>query len=263
MDSYKTIEITTERNAATIWLNRPEVRNAFNALMISEITGAFDILGEDNSVRIIIIRGKGKSFCAGADMNWMMESSSLSREDNYREALLLSECFFKIYSSHKPVLAVVHGASMGGGNGLVAASDIALCTDDTVFSLSEVKIGLVPSVIAPYIIKRIGEFPARELMLTARRISGIEAAGYGLVNHSYPAEEMDMEADLLVGQLLEGGPEALVICRKLMYDVCNNLNICNAVGKTAEMIAAIRTSEEAREGMAAFLEKRKPGWLTG
>jgi methylglutaconyl-CoA hydratase len=263
MDNYQTIEITKERKVATIWLNRPEVRNAFNATMISEIGGAFDRLGEDSTVMVIIIRGRGKSFCSGADLNWMKEASSLSREDNYREALLVSECFFKIYSSAKPVVAWVHGASTGGGNGLVAAADIALCTDDTVFSLSEVKIGLVPSVIAPYIVKRIGEFPARELMLTAKRISGIEAARCGLVNHSYPAEDMEMEAGLLVEQLLEGGPEAGVICRKLIYDVCNNMNICDAVGKTAELLANIRASEEAQEGMAAYLEKRKPGWVTG
>jgi methylglutaconyl-CoA hydratase len=261
MRNYETIEIIKENVVATIWLNRPDIRNAFNGIMIEELTSAFELLGKDDRVRLIILRGRGKAFCAGADLNWMRQAKNDSREENYRESLKLSECFFKIYTCEKPVITCIHGASTGGANGLVAASDIALCADDTVFSLSEVKIGLVPSVISPYIIKRIGEFPARELMLTARRIYGIEAAQRGLVNQSFPVEELDQELAMLVEQLIEGGPEALGITKRLIFDVCNNLTPDNAVAKTAGIIADIRTSEEAQEGMAAYLEKRKPNWI--
>lgn len=260
MKKYRTIEITTEHAVSTIWLNRPEVRNAFNAEMVRELTSAFEELGNDSSVRIILLRGRGKTFCAGADLNWMREAAGYSRDKNYREALDLSKCFYKIYSCPRPIITIVHGASTGGANGLVAASDIVLSTDDAVFSLSEVKIGLVPAVISPYIIKRIGEFPARELMLTAKRIYGIEASERGLVNYHYPAEKLEDEVKNLVNQLLECGPEALGITRKLIFDVCNRFTLDEAIEKTAAIIADIRASDEGQEGMAAFLEKRKPGW---
>jgi methylglutaconyl-CoA hydratase len=260
MNKYQTIELTADKSVSTIWLNRPEVRNAFNVTMVKELTESFEKLGRDNSVRIIVIRGRGKTFCAGADLNWMLEAVNYSREENYREAMQLSQCFYRIYSCPKPVIALVHGASTGGANGLVAASDIALSADDTVFTLSEVKIGLVPAVISPYIIKRIGEFPARELMLTAKRIHGREAAERGLVNHSYPDEELDQELEQLIEQLLQGGPEALRITKELVFDVSNNLTLSNTIEKTAGIIAEIRASGEGQEGMAAFLEKRKPRW---
>ena len=260
MNKYQTIEITADKSVSTIWLNRPEVRNAFNAGMVAELAESFEELGSNSSVRVIVIRGRGKAFCAGADLNWMRESVTYSREKNYREAMQLSECFYKIYSCPKPVITLVHGASTGGANGLVAASDIAISADDTVFSLSEVKIGLVPAVISPYIIKRIGEFPARELMLTAKRIHGREAAERGLVNHSYPEEELDQELAKLIEQLIEGGPGALRITKELVFDVCNNLTLSSTIEKTAGIIAEIRTSGEGQEGMSAFLEKRKPRW---
>ncbi len=260
MSKYQTIEVTTDKPVSTIWLNRPQVRNAFNLTMISELTEIFEKLGNDNSVRIIVIRGRGKAFCAGADLNWMLEAANYTREKNYSEAMQLSECFYNIYSSPKPVITVVHGASTGGANGLVAASDIALSADDAVFSLSEVKIGLVPAVISPYIIKRLGEFPARELMLTAKRIHGREAEERGLVNHSYPVEELDQELEQLIEELIQGGPEALRKTKELVFDASNNQTMKNMIEKTAEIIAEIRTSGEGREGMAAFLEKRKPRW---
>lgn len=260
MNNYQTIEVTAGKPVATVRLNRPEVRNAFNALMIREITRAFEELSADKSVRLILIRGNGKVFCSGADLNWMKEAVSHSEEENYREALELAECFQTIYTCPKPVITIVHGASTGGANGFVAVADIALTTDDAVFSLSEVRSGLVPAVISPYIIKRIGEFPARELMLTARRIHGIEAADRGLVNWHYASEELEEGVNKIVHQILEGGPEALAITRKLIYDVSNNWSFDEAIGKTASIIASIRVSDEGREGMAAFLEKRKPRW---
>lgn len=257
---YKTLETTSEDKVFTIWLNRPDVRNAFNLDMIKELTGIFGELSADKSVRVIVLRGRGKVFCAGADLNWMLEAANYSREENYSEASMLSRCFYTIYSIPKPVISIIHGAATGGANGFVAASDIALSANDAVFSLSEVKIGLVPAVISPYIIKRIGEFPARELMLTAKRISGKEAAGIGLVNRSLPAEELDSELKQLTGQLIEGGPQALEITKRLIYDITNELSLNEAVEQTSGIIADLRASEEGREGMAAFLEKRKPRW---
>ncbi len=259
----KTIEITRQNAVATIWLNRPEIHNALNITMITELTGAFTELGSDNSMRVIVLRGRGKSFCAGADLKWMKEAAKSSREENYNEALRLSECFHKIYSCPKPVITLIHGAATGGGCGLVAASDIAISADDAIFSLSEVRLGLVPSVISPYIIKRIGEFPARELMLTARRIFGREAAERGLVNRSCQVRELDQVMENVTEELLQGGPEAMVICKQLIFETCNRISTDDSVRYNAEIFAQIRTSQEGREGMTAFLEKRKPKWLGG
>lgn len=261
--NLETIEIIRKNGMATIRLNRPEVHNAFNAKMIEEITTAFTELGSDKSIRFIILRGNGKSFCAGADLNWMKEAAGYTREQNEREALQLSECFYKIYTCPLPVITVVHGASTGGANGFVAAADISVCTDETVFSLSEVKIGLVPSVISPYIVKRIGEFPSRELMLTARRIYGDEAEDLGLVNQCCPVTELDQVVENLTSHLMEGGPKAQDICKKLIYNVSNKFSTEDAVKETGHIISEIRTSEEGREGMSAFLEKRKPRWTEG
>jgi methylglutaconyl-CoA hydratase len=260
MDDYNTIEISRGKNSATIWLNRPDVHNAFNAEMIAELSLAVSKLGNDKSLRLIIIRGRGKSFCAGADLNWLKESVTLTREQNYNEALQLSDCFYRIYSCPKPVITLVHGASTGGANGMVAASDIAICSDDAIFSLSEIKLGLVPSVISPYIIKRIGEFPARELMLTGRRITGREAAERGLVNHSCQVNEVDQALENIAAELAEGGPQALGICKRLIADVSSSLTIEESVAATSGILAEIRISEEGQEGIAAFLEKRKPLW---
>jgi methylglutaconyl-CoA hydratase len=260
MNAYNTIEISGGKNNATIWLNRPDVRNAFNAEMIEELTVAVSTLGSDKSLRLLIIRGRGKSFCAGADLNWMKESITHTREQNYDEALKLSDCFYKIYSCPIPVITLVHGASTGGANGLVAASDIAICSDDAIFSLSEIRLGLVPSVIAPYIIKRIGEFPARELMLTGRRITGREAAERGLVNQSCQVNEIDQALENIVAELSECGPRALGICKQLIAEVSSRLTIEESVTATSGILAEIRISEEGQEGMAAFLEKRKPRW---
>lgn len=261
MERFQTINLSINRSVSTIWLNRPEVRNAFNAEMINELLSALSKVEKDSQVRVIVIRGKGKVFCSGADLNWMRDAVNYSREENFREATLLSKLFGRIYACSKPVITVVHGASTGGANGLVAASDVALSADDAVFSLSEVKSGLVPAVISPYIIKRTGEFSARELMLTARRIYGKEAAERRLVNHSFPAEELDRELGETIDHLLEGGPEALKITKSMIRDVCNNWNFETAVEETAVIIADMRTSEEGQEGMTAFLEKRKPGWV--
>ncbi len=169
---YQTLFIEYNGRIATIWLNRPDIRNAFNEVMIGELIKAFKEVESKNDIRIIFLRGKGKAFCAGADLNWMRDVANYSYDQNLKESLQLSECFNTIYNCKIPTVAVVHGAAIGGANGLLAACDIAVCTDDTVFSLSEVKIGIVPACISPFVMKRVGEYGSRELMLTGRRING-------------------------------------------------------------------------------------------
>lgn len=261
MNSYTTIKLSIENGIATILLNRPEIRNAFNEVMISELTQAFQFVEKMNEVRVILLKGEGKSFCAGADLNWMRDVSTYTFEQNYAESYRLSQCFYTIYTSAKPTIAIVHGAAIGGANGLLAACDMAICADDTTFSLSEVKIGIVPACISPYVIKRVGEYGARELMLTGRRINGKEAETYKLINKSLPAEQMEAYLQNIIDMLLSSGPAAITHCKNLIDKVVNHIDLDEALSYTARMIAEIRASAEGQEGMAAFLEKRKPGWV--
>ena len=191
----------------------------------------------------------------------MKAVSRNSYEQNYSESLLLSKCFLTIYNCPKPTLAVVHGVALGGANGLLSACDLAYCTDDATFSLSEVKIGIVPACISPYVIKRVGEYGARELMLTGRRIKGKEAEHFRLVNKSVPAEILDETIAGLIALLRTSGPMAMSQCKSLIHQVANELTLMEAYDYTARMIAEIRASGEGQEGMNAFLEKRKPNWV--
>lgn len=259
--NYKTLLIEYSDNIATIWLNRPEIRNAFNEVMISDLIIAFNEVQSHKDTRVVILRGKGKAFCAGADLNWMRDVAKYSYEENLKESLQLSECFNTIYNCTIPSIALVHGAAIGGANGLLSACDIAVCADDTVFSLSEVKIGIVPACISPFVIKRVGEFGAKELMLTGRRINGKEAEWFRLVNKSLPENEVDAYIDQMTGMLLTSGPKAVSNCKVLIDHVSNKITLKEALSYTAGMIAEIRSSEEGQEGMAAFLEKRKPNWI--
>jgi methylglutaconyl-CoA hydratase len=259
MKDYKTIETENNQGVLTLWLNRPDVHNAFDETMLRELTDCIEAL--DPSVLCVILRGRGKSFCAGVDLNWMKAVSQNSYEQNYTESLLLSKCFLAIYNCPKPTIAVVHGVALGGANGLLSACDLAYCTDDATFSLSEVKIGIVPACISPYVIKRVGEYGAKELMLTGRRIKGKEAEHFRLVNKSVPAGILDETLADVIALLRTSGPKAMSQCKTLIHDVANKLTLMEAYDYTARMIAEIRASEEGQEGMNAFLEKRKPNWV--
>lgn len=259
---YTTISIEHKGKIATIFLNRPDIRNAFNEVMIRELIDAFKCLSERNDTNVIVLRGRGKAFCAGADLNWMRDVANYSYEQNLKESLQLSECFDTIYNCKVPTIALVHGAAIGGANGLLSACDIAICDDETVFSLSEVKIGIVPACISPFVIKRVGEFAAKELMLTGRRINGKEAEWFRLVNKSLPSRDLEDYLDKIVQQLLTSGPKAVTHCKVLIDQVTNKITLTEALTYTAKMIAEIRSSEEGQEGMAAFLEKRKPNWVS-
>lgn len=257
---YKTLEIQITNQTATIWLNRPEIHNAFNEVMIGELIKAFNEVSALEDVRVVVLRGHGKSFCAGADLNWMRDVAQYSYEQNYKESLQLSDCFFTIYNCPKPTIAMVHGAAIGGANGLLSACDMAICDDETVFSLSEVKIGIVPACISPYVIKRVGEYGAKELMLTGKRIKGKQAEHFRLVNKSLPHTELEAYLDELISLLKSSGPKAMTQCKTLIDQVSNKITLNEALSYTAQMIAEIRSSEEGQEGMAAFLEKRKAKW---
>ncbi len=260
MKKYQSIETEIRDRICTIWLNRPAVHNAFDETMLVELTDCFGTLPGEN-ILCIVLRGRGKSFCAGVDLNWMKNVALNSYEKNYKESLLLSKCFYTIYTCHKTTIAMVHGVSLGGANGLLAACDLAYCADDAVFSLSEVKIGIVPACISPYIIKRLGEFGTRELMLTGRRINGKEAEKFHLVNKSVPMENLDEHVASVISMLRTSGPEAMSHCKNLIHEISNHLTLEEAYDYTAKIIAEIRASEEGQEGMNAFLEKRKPKWV--
>ena len=259
MKDYKTIETISDQGVFTIWLNRPDVHNAFDETMLHELADCFETL--DPEILCVVLRGRGKSFCAGVDLHWMKAVSQNSYEQNYTESLLLSKCFLTIFNCPKPTISVVHGVALGGANGLLSACDLAYCSDDATFSLSEVKIGIVPACISPYVIKRVGEYGAKELMLTGRRINGKEAEHFRLVNKSVPAENLDETLADVIALLRTSGPQAMSQCKTLIREVANNLTLPEAYDYTARMIAEIRASEEGQEGMNAFLEKRKPNWV--
>lgn len=257
---FSTLQTTTENNILTISLNRPEVHNAFDEVMIDEIKTAFQQASKDDSVRLIVLRGNGKSFCAGADLNWMRNVSTYTYEQNFKESQNLAECFYAIYTCSKPTIAVVHGAAMGGANGLLAACDIVIADSETTFSLSEVKIGLIPACISPYIIKRVGETYARELMLTGMRFKGEKAERIGLINYAITTDNLENKLKELTELLLSSGPKAVENCKLLIENVINHLTIEESKEYTAQMIAKQRISAEGQEGMSAFLDKRKPNW---
>jgi methylglutaconyl-CoA hydratase len=262
MEQYKTISISIKDKVAKVILNRPEVHNAFNEVMISEITQAFKHLNTDNDVIVIILEGNGPSFCAGADINWMKGVSNYDYDQNLKESIHLSECFYTIYTCTKPTIAKVHGAAIGGANGLLASCDICVSLDDTVFSLSEVKIGIVPACISPYVVKRIGEMSAREMMLTGQIFNGIKAKELMLINFTGTPESVSTYINQIVSSLKTSGPVAMKTCKELLFNISNKWSLEEAKIETAKLIATLRASEEGQEGMQAFLQKRKPKWTS-
>lgn len=261
MKDYKTIEFEIKDDIGIVWLNRPEIHNAFNEVMISEVLDIFTEVNQMENIRIVLLRGRGKSFCAGADLNWMGGVAGYTFEQNYAESLNLSKCFYAIYTCTKPTIAVVHGAAIGGANGLLAACDFTYADDNTTFSLSEVKIGIVPACISPYVTKRVGEYGSKELMLTGKRFKGPEAEKQRLVNKSLPSELLEAHLDSVIKLLRTSGPKAMTQCKNLLFEITNKLTLEEALTYTAKMIAEIRASEEGQEGMDAFLNKRKPKWV--
>lgn len=245
---------------ATLWLNRPDLHNAFDDALIAEVTQAIDALAGDASARVVIVAGKGKSFSAGADLAWMKRMAGYSREQNEADANRLAEMLHKLKTMPKPTIAAVQGAAMGGGVGLCAACDIGIAASDAVFALSEAKLGLIPAVISPYVIEAIGARAARRYMLTAERFDAVAAERLGLVSAVVAPDQLMTEARRVADILLQNGPQAVREAKLLVAHVSERPNDASLRAETARRIARLRATDEGREGVAAFLEKRKPGW---
>jgi len=260
MSDYQTIII--EKGITTyIKLNRPEVHNAMNEMMIAELTDAFIKIPLDNEVRLIVLRGIGRSFCAGADLNYMKGIANFGYDENFKDGMRLANLFKSIYTCPKPTIAVVHGAAFGGANGLLASCDIVLADENTTFAFSEVKLGIGPATISPFVIKRIGEFNARDLMLTGRRIVGPEAEKTGLISKSLPSEQIEIELNNYINEFKSSAPQAVVATKKILNNITNsNIDLEDEIKYTASCIADLRQADEGQEGMTSFLEKRKPKW---
>ncbi len=239
-----------------VWLARPDKHNAFNEAVIDELCAAFEVAGADDAVRCVVLGGRGKSFSAGADISWMRAPGDVGYADNLDGALRMARMFQTIYECPKPVLARVHGAALGGGTGLTAVVDIAYAAESAIFGFTEVRLGIVPAVISPYVVDKLGAAKARALFLTGERFDAREAERVGLVFRSVPDDALDGAIDGGVQAVLKGGPAALGIAKNLSQ----RLAAIDDIGHTAELIAHVRGSDEAREGLTAFLEKRKAAW---
>ena len=250
-----------ERNGvARLTLNRPEVHNAFNDALIAEMTSALDALERDAQVRVVVLSGTGKSFSAGADLNWMRAMAGYSHGENLRDAEALGLLMHRLDSLRKPTLALVQGAAFGGGVGLVACCDIAIAARRATFCLSEVKLGLIPGVISPYVVAAMGPRAARRYFLTAERFSAEKAMALGLVHEVVADDGLDAAADAIIAELLTVGPNAVKEAKDLIATVAFRPPEAALRQDTAERIARIRASDEGREGLTAFLEKRPPAW---
>lgn len=258
--NYKTIILNVKGQIAEVILNRPEIHNALNDELINELYGAFTYLNNSNDIRVIILTGNGKSFCSGADLNWMKSVVNYSFEQNYQESLKLAKLMFLIFTHSKPVIAKINGSAIGGGVGLMSVCDIIIANEESKFGLSEVRLGLVPAAISPFVISRIGEARARELFITGERISAKRAVELNLVNYVVPLDKLNDLVNEKVQNILQNGPEAVKTVKEMIFYVSQN-KFPELQEYTARLIANLRISEEGQEGMNAFLEKRKPNWV--
>lgn len=260
-EKYETIQVGCDaKKVWTISLNRPKVHNAFNEEMIQEISNALEVLGTEPSVRTLILRGNGKSFCAGADLNWMQRAAQFSAEENRADAMKLGKMLHLLYTFPRPTIAVVQGSIFGGGVGLAASCDLAIAADNSVFSLSEVRLGLIPAVISPYVVSAIGGKAAKRYFLTGERFDAETAVSLGIVSCNCSLEQVESRLQHFIGELLQGGPEAQGKAKELIDKVQTRKADSELIELTANAIAQVRTTKEAREGIAAFFERRKPDW---
>lgn len=243
-----------------ITLNRPEVHNAFDPEMVSTLTATLADIAADDSIRAVVISGAGKSFCAGADIGHMRQSAKFTKAENFRNASESARMFHALYTLNKPTIAAVHGAVRGGGVGIVAACDIAIATRSATFRLSEVKIGIVPAMISPYVIGAIGERQARRYMLSGEEFDCAEAWRIGLVHDLVEEEALATRVGEMLGQFYSSGPKAVHAIKQLIPHSAHSPISAGIVNETAKVIADIRATPEAQEGLTAFLEKRKPSW---
>ena len=258
---FTTIKIQLGESIAWINLDRPEVRNALNDTMIMELTEAFDWLNSRDDVRVIVVKGNGKAFCAGADLAYMKAMAGFSYNQNIADAQKLSKLFQTIYFCNKAVIVDVHGACIGGANGIIAAADVVIAEKETKFAFSEVRLGLTPATISPFVVQKIGHTAAKELMLTGRRFTADEAKAFKLVNAVVSESEMIDAERLYVDHFLHASPDAIAECKNLLRMVSGTDDRFSPVFmQTSVAIANQRISPAGQEGMAAFFEKRKASW---
>ncbi len=254
-------DVRVQDAVATVTLNRPEIHNAFDETLIAQLTATFVSLDDDPDVRAVVLQGTGRSFCAGADLNWMKRMAGFSREENLTDANALAAMLRALHALSKPTIARVHGAAFGGGVGLVSACDIALAVPEATFALTEARLGLIPATIGPYVIEAIGARQARRYFLTAERFGAAEALRIGLLHEVVPLPQIDARIGELVAAIKAAGPVAQLECKALIRGVAHRPIDADVIAGTAEHIAAVRASPEGKEGVAAFLGKRTPAWL--
>lgn len=260
--SYRTIEVVTRDRVATVWLNRPEVRNALNEVAIAELDEVLNVLGANDDTRVVVLAGRGKAFCAGADLQWMQRMATYDTSENEADAMRLAAMLRTLHQCPKPTIARVHGPAYAGGMGLASACDIVVAAKHAEFCLSEVRIGLVPAMISPYVVQALGVQTARRYMLTAERLSAVDAHRLGFVQEVCEVEGIDSTVEQLVSSLCVAGPAALAQTKSLIREVANRPIGVELVADTARIIAQVRASNEGREGVNAFLEKRRPTWMS-
>lgn len=257
---FQQILIERDGEATCVWLNRPEVHNAFGPRLIEELGTVFSELGNDPATRVVMLAGKGKNFSAGADINWMRDSIGYTRQQNVEDAERLALMLQTISRCDKPVVCCVQGVAIGGALGLMAAADYVVAADDTTFAFSEVKLGLVPALISPVVLRRIGPGHARALFVSGERFNAERALRIGLVHTTVPEDRLGEEVSRVVGELLTAAPDAITIAKHLVMDIAYQSPV-EAFGRTVETIATKRTDPEGQEGLNAFLEKRRPAWI--
>jgi len=259
--SYTALRLEIRNAIALITLDRPEMHNAFDQTLIAELTRALTATDADDSIRAVVLLGAGSSFCAGADLNWMRRMAGFSPAQNLADARALATMLSTLAALRKPTIARVHGSAFGGGVGLVACCDIAVAAQDATFAFSEARLGLIPAVISPYIVEAIGARAARRFFLTAERFTAAEAYRIGLVHELVPAQEIDARINELLGFLVTAAPRAQEEAKALVRAVAHRPIDGRVVADTARRIARVRASPEGKEGVAAFLDKRRAAWV--
>ena len=258
---YKHLKRTDDGPVVTVTLSRPDAHNALNADLIEELTRCFEEISDDERIRVVVISGEGSSFCAGADIGYMRETADFSYEENLEDARRLAMMFWTIDECPKPLLARVQGAAMGGGAGLVAVADVSVADSEARFAFSEVRLGIAPATISPFVVRKVGASHARSLFVTGERFDAERAQHIGLVHRVVSRDGLDEAVDEKVGELLQGGPVAQATMKALLRRL-ETTEPMEAPGLTARVISELRTGEEGQEGLAAFIEKREPRWRT-
>ena len=258
---YETLDIERDGGIATVWMNRPDVHNAFNAQLINDLTGACQQLDADDSVRVVVLAGRGKSFSAGADLNWMKAAGEASVEENLADARKLAGMLRTLSEMNTPTIARVQGAALGGGMGLASACDICVASEKAIFATSEVKFGIIPSAISPYVIRAIGERQSYRYFQTAERISAARAGELGLAHEVVAPEALDDKVAEIVAALMQGGPKSQAAAKDLIRAVAHKPVTDAVVEDTSQRIAQLRSTPEAKEGLSAFLDKRPAAWV--